>query len=357
MFDQPASFALTPRDSAALSELYNALQPAAARAYEAYFLERTRHHWQDDMVALVRGTSGFASALPVYERAYVSDWYLQLLPGAQADYTEYFVVRTPADYQADMALLVQAGAPLDDLSWGNAVVAAGGTVSAAQQALVTTLVNNLKAAGIWGTLDRLYLFASENIQQAGIDLVGRSQLTLGGAPIFTAQRGYAGNNSFLDSGFNASTDPAPHFVLLNGSMGVWMETANTTVDGREVGNGTPGVSWISTNGGGNQLRAGVNNSAAASYISASNSGVKTGWFHAQRGGSSFCALLRNGLSVAFAPSSNISPLNNATHIFLGSGGQFSNGRIAAGFVGGNLSGKEVALYNAMRAYMTGVGVA
>jgi len=117
-------------------------------------------------------------------------------------------------------------------AWVAAVVAASGTVSAAQKTRVNTLIVSLKAASLFTVLDRLWLLASENTQQAGIDIVNlNASLTVSGAPSFTANLGYICNNilKFLDTHFVPST-AGGHYVLNGASFGYY----NITVVDRQV---------------------------------------------------------------------------------------------------------------------------
>ena len=78
-------------------------------------------------------------------------------------------------------------------AWVNAVVTAGGTVSTSQKGYVDTLIKALKTASVWTSLSRLWLLASENTYQAGIDIVGLNTYTnvnySGPALSFTADSG------------------------------------------------------------------------------------------------------------------------------------------------------------------------
>ena len=75
-------------------------------------------------------------------------------------------------------------------AWVNAVVAAGGTVSAGRQTLVDNLIVGLKADGIWSKLDRLWPFAAENTQSARTDLVTATTGSHAGSPTFAVDVGY-----------------------------------------------------------------------------------------------------------------------------------------------------------------------
>jgi hypothetical protein len=118
--------------------------------------------------------------------------------------------------------------------WVAAVQAAGGTVSAGQQTNVNTLITGLKSAGLFTTLDRLWLFASENTFQAAIDIIGLHVLgTITGPPTFTASQGYTGDafgSAFIDSGFIPSTSGV-NYTLNNASIGVYNRTNRTFSQG------------------------------------------------------------------------------------------------------------------------------
>src|SRR5262245_61114005 len=105
---------------------------------------------------------------------------------------------------------VPVGDDGDANAWAQFVVLSGGTVSTARLNLVGTLIQGLKADGIWTKLDLLYLYAAENTISARVDIVRRTLPGIVGSPTFTADRGYAGTDvdpatNYLGTGFNAST--------------------------------------------------------------------------------------------------------------------------------------------------------
>jgi hypothetical protein len=106
------------------------------------------------------------------------------------------------------------------------VVAAGGSVSSGRRTLLLTLINNLKAAGVWKKLDRLWIFAAENSQSALIDLVALDQASAVNSPTFTTDRGYAGNGStsYIDTTYNAYTQGS-NFVAASKHIGIWDNTS------------------------------------------------------------------------------------------------------------------------------------
>jgi hypothetical protein len=104
-----------------------------------------------------------------------------------------------------------AGSSLDPATtaWVSAVTTAGGTVSSGQKTKVNALIVNLKTeftTNYFTSCDRIWIHASENTQQATIDLVNDAVATNHSAT-FTANQGFTGNgtSTYLDSGFNTST--------------------------------------------------------------------------------------------------------------------------------------------------------
>jgi hypothetical protein len=114
------------------------------------------------------------------------------------------------------------------LAWRAAVIAGGGTVSAPRLLLVGALAVSLKSAGVWTSLDRLWLLAAENTQSALIDIKAVAPSTAVAAPGFTVDRGYQGNGTtaYIDSGFNWQVPSigANHYVQDSAGFGVWCET-------------------------------------------------------------------------------------------------------------------------------------
>jgi hypothetical protein len=246
----------------------------------------------------------------------------------------------------------------DTLAWQSAVQGAGGAVGYAQLGFVDRLIFDLKAANAWAGLDRLWLFAAENTQQALIDLVARAAATAVNSPTFTAARGWQGNgtSSYLNSNFNAAT-AGDKFQLNDASHGVWVETYNSGASGGfEVVNDFSAYSFVRGNDGSGNMSWAVNNNGAVGAAAIANTGIQTGLFQAQRTGASALALFRNGASIA-TDSRTTGIVRNQNHGILANlGANFSAARLAAAFIGGSLTGKEAGFYNAMRTYMTSVGV-
>lgn len=262
-------------------------------------------------------------------------------------------------------LLLTAVSDSDANAWVNTVQGAGGFVAGPQRRRVATLIRSLKAAGVWPTLDRLWLFAAENSTQALIDLKARATATIvagGGAPIFTASRGYKGQHAgFINSGFNP-TGGGVNYVENSGSYGFWVETAESAPASalRLMGNDSAGWSEFTTgalnyvfsvNNNGSNGGTGVSATAIGcmdlNRVAASGVGATTFYQN---------AVLTNSVAIASAtfPNNSFFVLagNNA-----GAAYQPSDARLAAAWIGsGKNATLSAALYAPLRSYMTAVGL-
>lgn len=234
-------------------------------------------------------------------------------------------------------------------------------MSGPQQGYVQGLITSLKAANVWSSLDRLWLFAAENATQALIDLKARATATAVNSPTFTANRGYAGNGttSYLNSNYNPTT-LGSKYLRDNASMATWVETAPAANGGIEIGTDNSAYSRIVTKSGATQRQFQVNSGTTATVPPAT--AVFTGWFHAQRTAPAVSTLFRNGVAEFGSIEPSIALQNKNAGILAGpisapNFAGFSTARVAASLFGSSLAGKEVALYTAMRTYMTSVGVA
>lgn len=247
----------------------------------------------------------------------------------------------------------------DAKAWKAAVTGAGGSVSIGRLGAVSALISALKNGGVWSNLDRLWLLAAENSQQALVDLVARASATAVNAPAFTANRGYQGNgtSSWIDSGFNAAT-AGGNFSQNDASWGVWVETAASS--GCLIGN---------DNGTYSRLQVGASNSREVSIVGsvggpAFNATDPTGFVHCQRLDSTTVeGYDRTGLKVSnntitSSPSSSWNRNVGILCVNYTAPGLFFSGRLSHAHIGKSMSAAQIAaLNNAMRAYMTAVGVA
>jgi hypothetical protein len=95
------------------------------------------------------------------------------------------------------------------------------------------LINDLKAAGIWGKLDSFVVFATNgNSNFALIDWKRLSQYTAVNSPSFTPNQGFAGNGStsYINTNYNPSVDGI-NFSQNNASMGIWRRILGAGISG------------------------------------------------------------------------------------------------------------------------------
>ncbi|MFN3856539.1 MAG: hypothetical protein ACK4RV_02235 [Caulobacter sp.] len=115
--------------------------------------------------------------------------------------------------------------------------------TARRAAIINRDIDRLKEAGLWSKIDALGLIAAETAQAARVDWKAPSRVgTLGDAPTFTADRGYAfdGSNDYIDTGFIPSTHATPVTGMTGTSMllGVYERTdvgATTRAAGAQTG--------------------------------------------------------------------------------------------------------------------------
>lgn len=263
---------------------------------------------------------------------------------------------------------VQTGGGLDAdvVAYVAAVVAAGGSVSAARQLLLDTYVLGLKADGVWALLDVVQLFAAENATSALVDLKRRTTATLGGtAPVFTQDRQYAfdGTDDLVNLGYN----PTSHAVAMTGSS-MMISTYERTNVGVNAGYSAGGVDNSTTQG----LRI---NPRTATSIMAGNAnsanGVTTGGTITtsiglsaiQRTAAPVFDFWKNGVQVeAFVPGTSGTVLPNETFLagcHMGNGGtptNFSARSISAVFAGAALTAAQhLALFTRTEAYLDAIG--
>jgi hypothetical protein len=261
-----------------------------------------------------------------------------------------------------MGLLLRRTVPdADAAAWLNAVRAAGGQVSNTQDALVSAMIRSLKSAGVWTSLDRLWLFASENSTQALTDLKARSVATAVNSPTFTANVGYKGNGttSYVDTNFNTLSSGV-NFTQDSGHFSVWQNVAKTTGSDGLHGNvntdaGTNGV-FVDFSAGVNTAVGRVNAASGAAqtvtggvgHLLANRTGATTAhtWYNGSKGAlSTTASQTRQNLTLWFGGRN-----------FAGSINQASDAGGMALSVGGGLTDAQVgALYAALLTYKNAVG--
>lgn len=228
--------------------------------------------------------------------------------------------------------------------------------------LVSNLIRQLKVAGVWTLLDRLWLFAAEDAAQALTDLVARSAATAVNSPTFTANRGYAGNGttSYVNSNFTPSTDGV-QYVRDSASAFTYQNTDRVAgaIDSLGVANAGGVQTVVSPRYTGDIAGGNVNNTAAAG----SATGAVTdalGLVTMSRTSSTALAAYKRATLLGAASVAS-SAVQNVAVAFLGlnNNGAFTQGETArvalAGMGGGLTAGQVTSLNTALEAYLTAIG--
>lgn len=251
------------------------------------------------------------------------------------------------------------------IAWVNAVVAAGGTVSAARQTIVNTLIASLKAHSLWSAHDRIWLHASENAQQATIDIVNLGVATPVNSPTLTADQGYAGDgsSSYLDSGYSPTVHGV-NFTRNDASVSSYCRTSRTTgAGGCNIGlhdaatTGNMTALFTRTTGVANYD---VNNSQFSAQVANTNA---QGMYTAVRTGASAQAVYLNSSATALGTETQASIALANLNFFILARNQnatpvnFLTDQVAITAIGGGMTnGTNVAQFQTdLNAYMTSLG--
>lgn len=223
--------------------------------------------------------------------------------------------------------------------------------TAARRRLINALIRSLKLGGIWSRLDALYLLAAADSQAARQNWVAdRFNLVAVGAPVFTADRGYAGDGvgAHLDTGFNPVAAAA-----LSSQNDIHLATwVNTNIAEDKVDAGNPTSILNSRNAAGSfQGRAGSVSTSAVAVAASTGHSVAT------RSGPAQQDLYRNGELVQSDPHAS-APLASGNYLVLGRSGAsfFTSRRLAVCHIGASInSAQAAATHLALSAYLTAIG--
>lgn len=220
---------------------------------------------------------------------------------------------------------------------------------------IDTLVGSLKTAGVWAKLDAFYIFAAQDAQAALLNWkADQYNLTVSGAPVFTADRGYQGDgvDDVLLTGFNPAT-AGGQFAQNSAHLGMWSRTnlANGAAQGYEIGN-TNSYLARATNGTmrgrpnhGTELLTGPTNSLP-------------GHFMYSRTAAAVWESYANSSDVGGGTETSAALTSADFRVLSVTATLFSRNQFAAVHWGSGLSaGETAATYAALRAYMVAVGAA
>ena len=222
---------------------------------------------------------------------------------------------------------------------------------------IATLIDGLVSDGVWAKLDCLYVLAQQNRTDAMLNLVGTSYpLTLVGSfqgadpksMSFVAYVGFSGfSNGSLDTGFNPTTAPSPHYTQNNASFGFWSYAVVVeSISPMQIGSSNLG-SVIFDNYPGFYAR--VNYPSTPSVPTT----ITKGLFAGDRPDASSVHPYQNGVDGGSQAGVSVVPDN--ADFFVGYSATTQT--ISAAFIGASLGAAgQLALYNRLRTYMTAVGV-
>lgn len=236
-----------------------------------------------------------------------------------------------------------------------------GSITDGWKNAVNTLVLTLKSDGNFTLLDRMWIHASENQQNARISLVNPTStaITEVNSPTWTANQGYTGDGSstYLDSGFNPSLSGV-NFTQNSACVGVYCRTS-TQSSGIDMGhnsNAGANVSYIVTRFTDNRayFRANVSSLGVISVASTDARGL----FASVRTTSNNYAGWKNGSSVVTGTNTSGTMSNNNMFILAINGGgsptAYSNRQISISFAGSG-SVDQNKLYTAIQTFATTIG--
>lgn len=227
----------------------------------------------------------------------------------------------------------------------------------ARKRLLSNFFKAIRAAGLIGVLDALYLMAAADSQIASLNLLA-STFTLNpvNAPIFTADQGYAGDgvSSYVDSTFNPTTAPTPHFAQDNAYFGIWSRTAAqaaASVAGFvSAPNGTLLLPRGTTDLFSGRLNGGLNLTASETN--------GAGFFSVTRGAPATENISANGASVASGVPTSTAISNGSFAFGTANHTGFTATQFAAGAIGGAPTPtQDAALYAALQTYLHAIGAA
>jgi len=229
----------------------------------------------------------------------------------------------------------------------------------ARKIIINNLVVALQVAGIWNSLDLLYVLAAADSQIARLNWVSPATFTAAevSAPTFAIDRGYTGDGaaSRLNTNWTPSTNGV-NFVQDNASMWVWSRTTGTEAVSCAGNNSSTIHCMINPRSAGNTVNLIRINDGTNGTAGANTDG--TGFYGVQRTSAAAKRAFRNGVqSGADIAQASTGVANLAQWICAANSSQFSTRQMAAAAWGSGLAGKELAFFNAMNAYMTAVGAA
>lgn len=107
------------------------------------------------------------------------------------------------------------------------------TINSNHQGAITNYICGQVTSGVFALLDVWYLLQNDNASSALTNIInpGTFNGTAAGVPTFTADVGYTGvaasSTVHIDTGFNPTTAPTPHFTQNSASVHIWVVAGST----------------------------------------------------------------------------------------------------------------------------------
>jgi hypothetical protein len=226
---------------------------------------------------------------------------------------------------------------------------------AARQTLINNMIFDLKAQGLWATFDLFYVLASHDAQAARINWkTPASVATVNGAPVFTTDRGYAGDGvaAYLGCGVNLSA--LTNCTQNNSAVGIYVP------NNVAIGTGT-----ISLIGNPASIRVAINPRSAADALftrlmtnSATTSAMTDSRGHSlmTRSSSTGYDRYKNGVIIDSPVVASLATVAEEIQ-FLRLTTVFSSGQILGlAHYGSSLTPAQIVnFYSIIGTYMTGIG--
>jgi hypothetical protein len=227
----------------------------------------------------------------------------------------------------------------------------------ARKNLIDACVVSLKSAGVWTKLDALYLYAAADSQAAKINwkAPGTFTCTEVNAPAFTADQGFTGaSTQYLDSSFVASSAPTPKYVLNSASAFAW-SLSDLIIGAPILGDDGSAVTVIFPKRAGAGNKFGIRVNKFFDISSTNVPGTAIGLFEVDCDAATVNGYINGALFYTVAQTPSGVP-TTSLKLLRGAGLDWT-GQIASSGFGSQFSAADnTALYNALRTYLTGVGV-
>jgi hypothetical protein len=251
----------------------------------------------------------------------------------------------------------------DALLWQTAVIANGGTVSAARILVINAYIVAEKASGAWALTDDYWGLWAENVPQSLTSLKQRRLATLSPTPpTFTVDQGYVfdGALNYINTGFIPTVNGA-NMTDTSGRAAVY-ERTNLNASGIDVGATSSGAGLLLLRARfGNAVRSQIFHAALADFQATSPINDSRGLFVGARSGLVAMAYQRGVHLLPDFTGTLTARVRPTTPLWIGAmdnAGAIQNARAATiGFVsaGGPLSdAQELATWNATQIWATAI---